>query len=419
MRDRPRIEYWHILVGLFFTGWVLMYANRTVLSPLMKVFGAEWGLSKTGLGLLTSAFFMAYALLQIPSGFLADRLGRKRVLLAGFLVHGIGALASGLVSAPGPFLAVRVGTGLGQSTYYASHYALASDAIPREKRALGNAIINSGMGFGLALGSGLAGWLVYSAGLSWRWPFVILAGITLVLAAVMAVVLRPAPRPAPSPAPARTRPAANPGWVKLILDRTMLRLYVIAICTMYGFYVILTWLPYYLQEVRGFSGAGAGLAFGLVPFAAVPAGILAGRLSDRSGSRKKIIGALIPVATLGLLAIEVLPGRAGLFLGIILYGSSGKLVIDPLLVALAADTAPPSLYATAFGVLNFASAVPTVLAPLVTGYLADRTGNFAVAFYLAAALQGVALLALAGIREASIQTRVDVREPAGDLEAEG
>lgn len=412
-------NYWKMVVFLFFLGWVLIYANRTVLSPLFKIFEEQWGLTRTQLGLLNSAFFLVYTLMQVPAGLLADRLRRKWVLLPGFFLQGLGVLAGGLATSYPFFLFSRVVTGLGQSTFYSTQYALAQAALPQEKRALGTSIINSGMSFGIAGGLALGSLLVYNLALDWRVPFYLLSVLTLLLSGVMAWLIAEGPsRSGPGAAvfaAAAERTGGSSGrrdgqsgqhkgaaqgrtWTSL-LTRDLLLSYLTVFATMYGFFVILTWLPFYLQTVRGYTGGEAGLISFLVPLCAVPAGLLAGRLSDRLGRRRPVMLGLLPLSTLALLLIVLASSRQGLLLGLVLYGAAGKLVLDPLMVAMVADVTPPSLYATAFGVLNFCGTISTVLAPAITGYLADLTGSFTSGFYLAALLQGVAFAALLGVRE--------------------
>ncbi len=413
-RTVERQTYWKTVVALFFFGWVLLYANRTVLSPLLKVLGDQWHLNNTQLGLLNSVFFLMYALMQIPSGVLADRLGRRRILLPGFFLQGAGALASGLAPAAQSFLGIRAATGLGQGTYYSAQYALAAEAIPREHRGLGTAIINSGMAGGIILGLWLSGTMVYDWSLSWRWPVLLLGAITLAAGALMAAVVRERPpvqgndvkgvaavaasaavaRSASVGAAAASPRAAAPGYV-----RTLVLTSATALCSMYGFYVILTWLPYYLQTARGMAGGLAANISTLMPLASVPGGLLAARLSDRLGRRRPVIVLLAPFAVLSLMGIVLLPGVWSLGLMLLLYGFCGKLVIDPLLVSLVADVAPPGGYGTAFGILNFASTVSMVAAPTITGFIVDHTGSFVSAFYLAAGILVVGWAAMLAVRE--------------------
>lgn len=429
---RSRGEYWHRLVGLFFLGWLLIYANRTVLSPFLTLLEAQWGMTRSQLGLLNSAFFLMYTLLQVPTGILADRFGRRRLLLPGYLVHAIGAAASGLAGGAGAFLGARVVTGIGQSTYYSTQYALASAAIPRRSRALGMAIINSGMAFGIASGM-LAASAALAAGADWRAPFLVLAVLTFALTGAFARFVRadkPAGRAQPQPevvspggmgerASAATqagpRGQTSRGGRMAPISRNVALSYFVAFATMYGFFVILTWLPYYLETQRGLSGATSGLVSTGVAFAAVPAGVLAGRISDRIGKRRPVLIALTPLAGLALAGIVAAPSTSLVFAAIILYGVTGKLVVDPLLVAMVADATPIHAYGTAFGILNFAGTISTVLAPALTGMIADWSGSFTSAFLLAAGLQLVASLCILIMRPEG--TAIPVGPPGAAGEA--
>ncbi|MDN6578056.1 MAG: MFS transporter, partial [Lactiplantibacillus plantarum] len=78
-------NYWMKVVLLFFIGWILIYATRTIFNPIMGVVGDEFGLSNTQLGLANSVFFLTYAILQIPSGMIGDKIGRKIVIAVGFI----------------------------------------------------------------------------------------------------------------------------------------------------------------------------------------------------------------------------------------------------------------------------------------------------------------------------------------------
>src|SRR5215472_7077466 len=103
---RPR--YWHVVLAVFFLGWVFMYADRTVLSPVLSSIGSEWHLSTPQLGLISSLFFLAYAAMQLPTGWLADRFGRKALLVPGYLLFGVTTVLCAFAPSYGVFLALAV-----------------------------------------------------------------------------------------------------------------------------------------------------------------------------------------------------------------------------------------------------------------------------------------------------------------------
>lgn len=106
-------KYWWKTVALFFIGWVLMYADRTILNPIMPQIAEEFNLNNTQLGLVSSVFFLTYAITQIPFGVIGDKYGRKLVIAIGFVFMGIATFFSGILSGFGMFMIFRALTGMG------------------------------------------------------------------------------------------------------------------------------------------------------------------------------------------------------------------------------------------------------------------------------------------------------------------
>ncbi|MGA9468456.1 MAG: MFS transporter, partial [Exiguobacterium marinum] len=147
---RERIPYWWKVVAVFFLGWMFMYADRTILNPVMPNLAQEFGLNNAQLGLINSVFFLTYAIAQIPSGSLGDKFGRKRILVPGFILFGLFTGITGFATTFLLFMIARAITGLGEGTYYGPQYALSSEAIPKQFLTIGTAIINSGMALGIS-----------------------------------------------------------------------------------------------------------------------------------------------------------------------------------------------------------------------------------------------------------------------------
>lgn len=391
-----RWQYWHRIVALSFLGWVFMYADRTVLSPVLPLIGAEWGLSRAQLGLVSSLFFLAYAACQVPVGWLSDRLGRRLLFLVpGFVLFGLGTLATGLAPSYEAMLLVGVVSGLGQGAYYPTQYSLSTDVVPPERRGLAAALINSGQAVGISLGLVVGSAVALAAGAGWRAPFVVLALPTVAVGLLIWRGVHPdhdrrafPPRPADRGEGAGTEgeeksgpPPSRPLWTPSLLG-----LYVVNFCSLYGFFVVLTWLPFYLQTTRGYEGTAVGWVSSLVPWAAVAGGIAASALSDRAPSRRPVALAMLPAATAALAAIPLLHSRPLLFCALVAYGLTGKLALDPVLAAMVADAAEPSAYGRVYGVFNLAGMTSSIVAPYLTGFLADATGSLDVGFHLAALL---------------------------------
>lgn len=388
-----RLRYWHVVLGVFFLGWVFMYADRTVLSPVLATIGDEWHLSRQQLGLISSLFFLVYAAMQIPTGLLADRYGRKILLVPGFVLFGATTALSAFAPSYGAFLLLAALTGLGESTYYATQFSLSSEVIPQRFRGLGSAIINSGQAFGISLGLIVASLIAFTFQAGWRAPFAVLGVATMVVGALIWLLVRERPHGQTEShrigAAQQQQPAAR------LLSRDLLLIYAVGFCSLYGFFVILSWLPYYLQVARGVPASTTGLVSSLVPWASIPGALLVSYLSDRLRRRRLFMLVMLPLAALALFAIPFSQNTAQLFAALIAYGLVGKLALDPLLVAYVADRVPKSAYSRAYATLNFSGMLSSIAAPYVTGFLADRFGTLTTGFYLAVALLVVGTVCVA------------------------
>ncbi len=164
---------------LFSLGWVFMYADRNILSPVMSVIQEQWGLNKGQLGLMSTVFFLTYALMQIPTGYLADRIGRVKVVVAGYVVFGIGTILSGFAPGFMIFLLMRAFTGIGEGTFYSPVYGISSSYISDKWRGVSAALINSGMAVGISLGFIGSSYFTFTLGLPWHVSFIVFGAATL------------------------------------------------------------------------------------------------------------------------------------------------------------------------------------------------------------------------------------------------
>ena len=390
------IPAWWVTIFLFWLGWIFMYADRTVLNPVMGELEKEFGLSGTQLGLMNSVFYFSYALLQVPAGILGDKIGKKKVLIPGFLLFGAFTAVTGWAKSWSTLLFARVVTGAGEGTYYGPQYGLSSEQIPKKYRSLGSAIINSGMAFGIALGLMASSWLVYDQGYSWRTPFFVMSIPTLLTGLAIWLFVKEKKRQ-PVEAGGVAKPKSK--FIDLFKNRNLLLVYLMVFCSLFGFFVILTWLHYYLQSERGIAGSETGFITSLVAWISIPGALLFSSLSDRLGKRKPLILVLVPVAILSMLSIIWMPNMTGVIVALCVYGLVGKLALDPVLVALVADSVDENSYSSAFGLFNFIGMSSSILAPVIAGAARDMTGSLASSFYVSAALLVVGLVGMLFLKE--------------------
>ncbi|MBO1512925.1 MFS transporter [Metabacillus bambusae] len=370
------------VIFLFFLGWVFMYADRNILSPVMGSIGEEWGLDNAQLGLMSTVFFAAYAFMQIPTGFLADKFGRVKVLVVGYLLFGIATYMSGLAASFGLFLLMRAMTGLGEGTYYGSQYGISSSITPKKYRGLVSALINSGMAFGISLGFISSSYFTYTLNKGWQFPFYVFAVPTIIVAILIGIFVQDNRHKEPK----QGKEIQEKGNIKQLFTKNHILVYILIFCSLYGFFGMLTWLPYYLQTARGVEASQTGVIASLVPWASIPGAIIFGFLSDKIKSKKPLIIVLAFAGALCQFAIPYIENYSLLLVGLSLYGLLGKLALDPVLISYMADITPSSMYSRVYGFFNFSGMLSSIFAPYITGYFADQTGSLEFGFYLSGGL---------------------------------
>jgi len=404
-------KYWWKVVALCFVGWILMYADRTILNPVMGKVGEQFGLNNAQLGLISSVFFLAYAVAQIPFGSIGDKYGRKLVIAFGFILFGITTYLSGIATAFGVFMLFRVLTGIGEGAFYGPAYAIATESIPTKKLTLGMAIINSGMAFGTSGGYLLSSKLVLENGEHWSKPFFIMAIPTVIVGILFYFllkekVIRPEDQgtnKAEGQLNKEGAPKEKVSFGSILSNKNLLFSFILCFCSIYANFVIITWLPQFLIAERGFEGSSVGFISSLVPWASIPGAILFAYLSDKYKVTKKFVFILVPLALISTFGIAFVTNRTLLIGMLILYGLTGKLALDPILITFVTKNAPKSSLSTTLSAYNFIGMSGSILAPYITGWIADTMGSMKVGFYLAAALLLVGMIVFSFTSEKTVK----------------
>ncbi|MFD3271361.1 MFS transporter [Paenibacillus dendritiformis] len=390
------IPYWVKITIVFFLGWIAIYATRSVLNPVMDNIQAEFGLSASQLGLISSIFFIGYAGLNVPSGILGDKIGKKKVLVPGVILFGIFAAVTGMMPTFALFMVTWLFVGIFQGFYYGPQYGLSSEAIPKKHITVGSAIINSGMAFGLSLGYFISSYTVGTLGMSWRAPFYIIAVPVVLIGIAMWIVIKDKPK---AKGQGTDEKAPQKLKVKELFSKNLIFAYITIFCAIYAFFVVVTWIPYYLQHARGIEGTEVAVVSSLVPWAAIPGSLLFSWIADKMGTRRPVLLVMLPLSIIAIISIVAFDNMWVLYMALIGYGIFGKISTNPVLVAVVADNAPKHALSTAFGLYNFIGMCGSILAPYITGFLTDVTGSLNAGFYFAGFLLVIGTVSVLFIKE--------------------
>lgn len=381
---------YHTVWTLLVFGWIGNYMIRMAFSPLLTPIMAEFGLSHAEAGFLFSVFFYGYMAMQVPAGLLGDRLGRKRVLVAGILLVAVSGVLTGLAPSLAVLGLARLLTGLAQGMYFANDRPIIAAVTPADRLALGQGVSFSGLGLGNALGVMVGGAL--GEMLPWRTVFLVLAALPVLSATLIG---RYVPGADPSPG------FRGPGGLRDVLGHRDLWLLGLAGCApIWTQWVIGTWGPAFFVEVGVRELSRASMFASLLGVAALPGlsglGTLSDRLLRRGVARKTVIlGSTLCMAAGALLMGRVVAARGPAWLLAVLVFVTSLFVWGGWapVYALMAETFPPSARGVAYGLLNTVCFAASLVAPAATGWVKDWTGSFAGGLYLAA---GVAVLAVPG-----------------------
>lgn len=381
-----RIPYWKQIIMILTAGWIIIWIYRMALTPIYPIISDFFGgASDAQLGNISSFYFLGYVLMQIPSGVIVDKLGKKKVIIPGFLAFAIGSLIVATSTSLSALYTGSVLAGLGCGTFYGVAYSLTTEYVPAEKRSVATAIVNSGTAIGSGLGLVSASYFVGKGILPWQSLIWITFGLILVLVLVFFKFLRKdiiVPQQS-----TETAHNSDKFTISQLFKPQMVAAYLLYFSTLYTYYLIDTWLPNFLETEKGFEGTAVGIASSLVFFVAIPGALFFSSLADKLPTKKipLIIGLEILAAMAVLFTINV-SSQTAVVVGIIAYGFFGKLAVEPIIIAWLSQFTNKKSVATTYGVFNFFGMTASVIVPSLTGFISDVTGSKIYAFYLAAAI---------------------------------
>jgi len=391
---QPYYTVWAVLA----LTWASSYMVRIALAPLLYPLGEAFELTYAQAGFLATAYFYGYAAVQIPAGYLGDRVGKKRVIMGGILTWTALSVATGLAQSYASLFACRLLTGVAGGMLFSNDRSIIVAATPREQMGRGQGLSFAGVGLGLCLGMLLGGQLGATYG--WRMVFLSFA-LPGVLAALLVGWLIQEPKLAITPG--ITRPKTSLITVVKNLDLWLLNLG--GLVNIYTYWLVATWSPAIFQDSGVHDLATASLYASVIGLSII-AGLLAGGLlSDHLESRGIGRKTVIAASYLGTGGIMLLLGlavaqQAPAALLVCLIFSAGLLIAGAWSpqFALLPTLVPADVLGTAYGLSNCVWFIGSLLAPWVSGVLKDATGSFAWGCYAAAGLNIIGMIAVFGMR---------------------
>ena len=376
-------------------GVLVNYFDRVNLSVAHDALQRTFGMSDVMFGYLLSSYSWTYAAMQLPSGSLLDRFGVRRVMLVAIALW---ALASGLAAiAPTILLlfAARYLLGVGEAPTFPANAKAVGLWFPERERGVPTATFDAAAKLSIGIGTPVLGLVLLRYGL--RANFGVTAALSVLYAGLFAWVYRD-PRHGEGVA-SESAVEVEAREVRLMDLLRKQKIWGLALGSgayNYCFYLLLTWLPVYLQKGLKMTSRGAVL-WSAVPwlFAAAAGfgigGVLVDALLRRGADANKVRRAVLIGGTacgLFVLAPVVLREPVGVLV-CLTVALSGLSAASPVLWSLPSLVAPAGGTGRVGGIMNLSNQIAAIVAPIATGYISAWTHSFAGAFGLA----GVILLA--------------------------
>src|SRR6187551_2509168 len=406
-KTRPtlsRVRY-RVLRMAFFLA-IVTYLDRVCIAIATPFIMQDLGLTLVQMSLVFSAFTLAYSLFEVPSGWLGDVMGTRRVLTRIVLWWSAFTALTGAAQGYGSLLAIRFLFGAGEAGAFPNAVRSFSHWFPVRERGRANGVLFFGSRLGGALTAPLALALIQVWG--WRASFAAFGCVGVVWAVVWYRSYRdtPAQHPAVDGAelawitqdgPAAGRESGTP-WRAILSSPNLYEICAMYFALGYGLYFYFTWLPTYLTRELGFSAITGGF-FSMLPFLLAGAADLAGgwytdRLAHTHGLKhaRCTLGSLLFAACALLLLVST---------------AVGSPVAKAVLLAVALATADFALSAcwavcldvapnhagVVTGFMNTFGNLGGLIGPLVVGLMVDRLGSWTLPLYVTAGVYFAGALA--------------------------
>jgi sugar phosphate permease len=385
-----------VLIVLF-CAYLVCYMDRMAIATAIPFIASDLHLSPLAMGGALSAFFLGYALMQLPGGLLADRLGPNRVMTASIAGWSVFTALTGAVGSLPALLSIRALFGVCEGPFPSTAAKAIAIWFPPNEVGRANGVQLAAVN----LGGALAPLVVAPVILVWGWRSAF--QLLFVPGLIMTVLVWRFVKDSPSPLSSSVERRGG----KMPFTQ-VLKIPTVAWCAVTLFFGamaswgLMNWLPTYLLQARGFSTAKMGIMTSL-PFLSGAIGYYSGgHISDKYFSRKRHIPILtgLLVGAVTICAAAAAPSGewavAALVLGFLFMSAASAGLFTLPIVAV-----PPEAVGVAFGIINTCAQLAGLLSPLLVGYALNVThGDFQMVFYGFAALHIVAAFTILPIGRA-------------------
>lgn len=382
----------NVILALLFLGWSLGNLDRYIMNYAVVSITGDLQLDASSTGIILSAFFLGYAIMQIPGGWLADKFGAKRVLLMAVITWSIFTGLTAIAWSLTAMIVIRFLFGIGEGGFQPSSSKIIATIFPKEERGRAMSIMLTSGGIVSLIVPLLAAYLLGTIG--WRMMFIIIGAIGAIIAFLYWKYIQ---LPQDKATTAGTENTTNKVNFKELLKTPLMWNLIIAYFCIYAVnWGLVSWIPTYLQKNRGLDLMSIGWAQTIPAITTIIGVYGSGYIIDKlPKGMEKVLGS-ISCAVIGLLLYLMFTAKTvTLFIGYQTVVSIFIAFVITLLPVIVLKKLPSSITGSAMGIANTGGQLAGFVTPMAIGFMVDAfNGSFDAAFWM---LIGFALICIVSL----------------------
>ncbi len=383
----------NVILALLFLGWSLGNLDRYIMNYTVVSITGDLQLDASSTGIILSAFFLGYAIMQIPGGWLADKFGAKRILLMAVIMWSIFTGLTAIAWSLTAMIVIRFLFGIGEGGFQPSSSKIIATIFPKEERGRAMSIMLTSGGIVSLIVPLLAAYLLGTIG--WRMMFIIIGAIGAIIAYLYWKYIQ-LPKAETADAAETGSPTVKVSFKELLKTPLMWNLIIAYFCIYAVNWGLVSWIPTYLQKNRGLDLMSIGWAQTIPAITTIIGVYGSGYIIDKlPKGMEKVLGS-ISCAVIGILLYLMFTAKTvTLFIGYQTVVSIFIAFVITLLPVIVLKKLPSSITGSAMGIANTGGQLAGFVTPMAIGFMVDAfNGSFDAAFWM---LIGFALICIVSL----------------------
>ncbi|WP_260399762.1 MFS transporter [Peribacillus simplex] len=365
------------ILALLFVGYMVSYMDRLVMNLALVPIGQEFHLSPTATGTVISVFFLAYAIMQIPAGWLTDQLGYRRVILFSIFLWSFFTVFTGFTWSFTALIVIRFLFGIMEGGYPSACAKAIAEYFPQKERGKAQSILMSSNSFGGLITGVLVPTLLIWLG--WRNVFFALGAAGVILGVLFWKYIR---SPIQSEEAKEQQPVNKESMLSLLKTRQTWALVLTWFSISIASWGTVSWLPMYMVTVRHLDLVSAGMLTVIPTMGATLGTAAGGWLLVRFSGREKMYFVMNGLFYTALLFLALFAPNVGMVFTYLTLASIFYGFVFSAVYALPHKLFDKSVIGSAIGIMSLGSMIGGFIAPIMMGVLISALkGSYDGAFW--------------------------------------